>query len=475
VKLLDFGIARAEMKLRSVTPTGGLIKGKFAYMSPEQVRGAKLDGRSDVFSLGVVLWECLTGKRLFWNQADLQIMRNVLDAPIPRPSAVRPGLPAELDDVVMRALSRDLGQRYAHAGALAADLEPYLREARFSPDEQVKLLDDLFGDDDSLKEPDLPEDTAVEALPAASPTPATVNAHVPGDALPGDPGQGAAEPPADGDGAYTSVSVAQALPARGPRGLRGIALTAGGFAAAAGIAIVLARGGGRPDHVGARTVAAASPRGGAEGLAAVSPPSPGAPRPTAPAAPGVAPRAVASAPLEIAAAPAPSAPPTVPAIQASSAGDAAAASVQAARTGVGSERPSPQAPRQRRVAARAAVSPSSPELARGLAALRAGQLKLAQQELEAAVEADLTSPRAVGALAETEFELGLHARALLHARRAAQLAPSDAQYRVLEGDLCLKVGRPSDAVTAYRVASRLAPRDASIAERLQAAEQRAGR
>ena len=91
VKLLDFGIARATMKLRANTPIGGLIKGKLSYLSPEQVRGQQVDGRSDVFSLGVVLWECLTGVRLFYNPNDLETMRNVLHRQVPKPSEMRHG------------------------------------------------------------------------------------------------------------------------------------------------------------------------------------------------------------------------------------------------------------------------------------------------------------------------------------------------------------------------------------------------
>ena len=158
VKLLDFGIARATMKLRSLTPIGGLIKGKLAYLSPEQVRGQGVDGRSDVFSLGVVLFEALTGVRLFYHPNDLDTMRNVLHRPVPKPSELRAEIPAAIDAVVLRALEREPDKRYPDAGAMAAELDEHLREARFSPESVVTLLADLFGNEDSGRELPLPEE-----------------------------------------------------------------------------------------------------------------------------------------------------------------------------------------------------------------------------------------------------------------------------------------------------------------------------
>src|SRR4030095_13853176 len=134
---------RATMKLRTITPIGGLVKGKLSYLSPEQVRGQGVDGRSDIFSLGVVLWECLTGLRLFYDPNDLETMRNVLHRPIPKPSEVRAGVPAALDAITLRALQRDIDLRYRDATSMAAELEEHLRECRFSPESVVRLLEDL--------------------------------------------------------------------------------------------------------------------------------------------------------------------------------------------------------------------------------------------------------------------------------------------------------------------------------------------
>ncbi len=95
VKLLDFGIAKAATETQNEQGSqAGLIKGKLSYLSPEQIRCADLDGRSDVFSLGVVLWEMLTGRRLFYDKNDVQTMKHVLERPVPPPSTQRAEIPA---------------------------------------------------------------------------------------------------------------------------------------------------------------------------------------------------------------------------------------------------------------------------------------------------------------------------------------------------------------------------------------------
>jgi serine/threonine protein kinase len=121
VKVLDFGIAKARDRL-SVTRTG-TVKGKFPFMSPEAIRDEELDRRTDVFSLGVLLWELSTGRRLFTGATDYEILRRVLNRPIPRPSEVVPDYRPELEAVVMRALAKQRDRRYPTAAALAADLE----------------------------------------------------------------------------------------------------------------------------------------------------------------------------------------------------------------------------------------------------------------------------------------------------------------------------------------------------------------
>ena len=121
VKVMDFGIARAVGQLH-LTSTG-TVRGKFPYMAPEQIEQAAVDRRADVWSLGVVLWELLTGKRLFHREREVDTMRAVLSAPIPAPSSVRAGIPRVLDAVALRALSRNPAHRFTTARELVLALE----------------------------------------------------------------------------------------------------------------------------------------------------------------------------------------------------------------------------------------------------------------------------------------------------------------------------------------------------------------
>ena len=107
VKLLDFGIARTVAESGVERTEEGGFRGKLAYMSPERIRNEAFDARSDLYSLGVVLWEILTGKRLFRGKNDVETLRNVLEMPVPPPSSLRPEIPASLDRVVARALARE--------------------------------------------------------------------------------------------------------------------------------------------------------------------------------------------------------------------------------------------------------------------------------------------------------------------------------------------------------------------------------
>lgn len=120
-RITDFGIARAEERL-SVT-RDGQIKGKIAYMAPEQTSGVPVDRRADLWSLGVVLWECLAGRRLFFGQNDGEVLRNLLVHPIPKLKELVPDVPAEIDAVLNRALSRDPDDRYATAAHFSDALE----------------------------------------------------------------------------------------------------------------------------------------------------------------------------------------------------------------------------------------------------------------------------------------------------------------------------------------------------------------
>jgi len=111
VKLGDFGIAKATTS--HTAP--GMLKGKFAYMSPEQSRGEPVDARTDVFALGIVLWEMLTGGRLFSGDSDVSVLRAVQGSAITPPSRLNPEVPQELSDVVMKALARSVEERFQSA------------------------------------------------------------------------------------------------------------------------------------------------------------------------------------------------------------------------------------------------------------------------------------------------------------------------------------------------------------------------
>jgi eukaryotic-like serine/threonine-protein kinase len=142
VKVIDFGIASAHGRL-SETHVGGL-KGKVEYMSPEQASGAPVDHRSDVFSLGVVLWEALSGRRLFRRETDLAVMRAISNDPIPRPSGPRPIAP-RLEEIVMTALERAPEDRFQDAHEMALLLERHaFRTDGFDPAALVTQLKQLF-------------------------------------------------------------------------------------------------------------------------------------------------------------------------------------------------------------------------------------------------------------------------------------------------------------------------------------------
>ncbi len=125
VKLIDFGIAKAQV--RQTETRAGTLKGKISYMSPEQCMGIDLDRRSDVFSLGVLLYEITTGLRLFPVENEYAALRQIVDHDAPAPSQRKPGYPPELEAIVMRALRRERSERYASAEELLLDLEGFVR------------------------------------------------------------------------------------------------------------------------------------------------------------------------------------------------------------------------------------------------------------------------------------------------------------------------------------------------------------
>jgi serine/threonine protein kinase len=124
VKVVDFGIAKAADQ--ATVTKSGVLKGKYSYMSPEQASGAKIDHKSDIFALGIVLYELLTATRLFKRPSDLKTLSAVTECDIAPPSAVNARIPKDLDPVVMKALTRSRDERYASAGAMHAAIEAWL-------------------------------------------------------------------------------------------------------------------------------------------------------------------------------------------------------------------------------------------------------------------------------------------------------------------------------------------------------------
>jgi len=130
VMITDFGIAKATS--RTSETTTGTVRGKLAYMSPEQCRGLPLDRRSDIFAIGTLLHELSTGKSLFGGTSDFEVMKAIVEDPVRPPSAQVAGYPAELDRIVLKALARDPAQRYATARELQLDLERFAVEHKLA-------------------------------------------------------------------------------------------------------------------------------------------------------------------------------------------------------------------------------------------------------------------------------------------------------------------------------------------------------
>jgi serine/threonine protein kinase len=126
IKLLDFGIARAASHQHKTQI--GTLKGKTPYMSPEQCRAQRLDRRSDLFSLGTVMFELTVGRRPFRGENDFAVMEQIVHGEAPLPSSLVPGYPADLEAIVMRLLARDLGARYQTAEEVLHELERFISQ-----------------------------------------------------------------------------------------------------------------------------------------------------------------------------------------------------------------------------------------------------------------------------------------------------------------------------------------------------------
>jgi eukaryotic-like serine/threonine-protein kinase len=186
VKLVDFGIAKALDTMKEETRTGAL-KGKFAYMAPEQLGGQSPGPQSDIFSAGVVLHEMLTGRRLFKGGSDYETLQKVQSLTVMPPSAMNAAVSPELDAITLQALEREKAERYARAGHMARDLDVYLQSHRFSVEDMAEYMTRVFPAEAREEGPDgnitssyhigkLPEATQPSAPRAIAGTPSLVRA-----------------------------------------------------------------------------------------------------------------------------------------------------------------------------------------------------------------------------------------------------------------------------------------------------------
>jgi eukaryotic-like serine/threonine-protein kinase len=124
VKIVDFGLAKANSQLEKSEP--GIIKGKFSYLSPEAAMGQEVDARTDVFAVGIILWELLAGQRLFLGDTDFQTVKKVQGALVPAISGINRKVPLELEKIINKSLARDPQQRYTTARDLGMDLSKFM-------------------------------------------------------------------------------------------------------------------------------------------------------------------------------------------------------------------------------------------------------------------------------------------------------------------------------------------------------------
>jgi serine/threonine-protein kinase len=179
VKLADFGIAKSQAIASRAQTNAGTLKGKVPYMSPEQARARPLDRRSDLFSLGVVAWELLTGKRLFHRRNELDMLRAVQMCDVPPLRSVRPDVPPALAAAIELALAAEPDDRWATAAEMAQALLAWLSSAGETPSKTrlAETLARLYG-----------ADAAERRLAAvAMPSDATANLRLPATAAPPEP------------------------------------------------------------------------------------------------------------------------------------------------------------------------------------------------------------------------------------------------------------------------------------------------
>jgi serine/threonine protein kinase len=173
VKLTDFGIAKAATKA-TITDAGAL-RGKLLYMSPEQAWGKPMDRRSDVFSLGIVFYEMVTDQKPFAASSEMSILETVRECRVVPPSQVNPRIPEKLERVLLKALSRDVEERYQDAAEMYRDLERVLHERQPPTSAELSRFMELLFDDPERSEvsaaPGAAQGTPAAPAPVAAPAP----------------------------------------------------------------------------------------------------------------------------------------------------------------------------------------------------------------------------------------------------------------------------------------------------------------
>jgi serine/threonine-protein kinase len=158
VKLLDFGVAKGDHTKE--TTQSGTVKGKFNYMSPQQCTGRTVDGRADVFALGVCLWEALTGRNLFKRDTQYETFKAIIEDDVPKLSGMRDDVPKELDAILDKAMAKTLDARYRTAGEFHDDLARFLQQRGevVSSSRLARYMENLF-------EPEIAAGPTLEASP----------------------------------------------------------------------------------------------------------------------------------------------------------------------------------------------------------------------------------------------------------------------------------------------------------------------
>lgn len=233
IKLADFGVAKALTGATIATATG-FIKGKVPYMAPEQMRGGEMDGRVDLFALGVTLFECLAGRRPFVGQHDVEIMMKVIEGKRPRLLEVAPEVPAELAALVERLLSSEPDDRPEDAGEVIDALAPTLKNASRARDRLATLVCEAYGekpDDAALVDTALAVEGAIPAADAPAPDSEALLPTAVAPAVTETPARPSTRPPSPA----AALPVARAASGKSKRTLVGVVvgMTLGGLALAA--------------------------------------------------------------------------------------------------------------------------------------------------------------------------------------------------------------------------------------------------